>query len=77
MEIWTKDFWIAAVTRAIRTTAQVAVCAIGTNAFGITQVDWAGTASLAVGAGILSLLMAVGGLPEVKLGAQLAEKTNA
>jgi len=59
--------WIkAAAIRAIKTMAQTAVALIGTNAAGITGVDWVGVASGAILAGIVSLLTSVAtGLPEV------------
>ena len=59
--------WIkAAAVRAIKTMAQTAVALIGTNAAGITGVDWVGVASGAILAGIVSLLTSVAtGLPEV------------
>lgn len=55
----------AALIRAIRTVAQVAVATIGTTAT-LQEVDWALVASTSALAGILSILMALGGLPEVE-----------
>ena len=58
--------WLhAATVRAVRTTAQAAVAAIGGTA-AFHSVDWKVVASTAVLAGILSLLTSVAGLPEVK-----------
>lgn len=66
-----KEYWIrwgkAALVRAIRTVAQTAVALIGTNAIGITEVNWVGVASGAALAGIVSLLTSLGGIPEVKM----------
>lgn len=66
-----KEYWIkwakAAFVRAIRTVAQTAVALIGTNAIGITEVNWVGVASGAALAGIVSLLTSLGGIPEVKM----------
>ena len=64
--------WIkAAGVRAIKTMAQTAVALIGTNAAGITGVDWVGVASGAILAGIVSLLTSVAtGLPEVSTNAE-------
>ena len=60
--------WIkAAGIRAIKTVAQTAVALIGTNAIGITEVNWVGVASGAALAGIVSLLTSLGGIPEVKM----------
>ena len=66
-----KEYWIrwgkAALVRAIRTVCQTAVALIGTNAIGITEVNWVGVASGAALAGIVSLLTSLGGIPEVKM----------
>ena len=62
------EFWKAAGIRAVRTMAQTAVALIGTNAAGVTTVDWVGVASGAALAGIISILTSIGtGLPEVDL----------
>ena len=60
------NWWKAAGTRAIKTVAQSAIAIIGTNALGVTDVDWTAVASAAALAGIMSLLMSLAGLPEVK-----------
>lgn len=61
------DFIKAASIRAIRTMAQTAVALIGTNAIGVTEVNWMGVASGAALAGIVSVLTSVAtGLPEVE-----------
>ena len=66
-----KEYWIkwikAAGIRAIKTVAQTAVALIGTNAIGITEVNWVGVASGAALAGIVSLLTSLAGIPEVKM----------
>ena len=66
-----KEYWIrwgkAALVRAVRTVAQTAVALIGTNAIGITEVNWVGVASGAALAGVVSLLTSLGGIPEVKM----------
>lgn len=61
--------WIkAALVRAIKTAAQTAVALIGTNAIGITGVDWVAVASAAALAAVVSLLTSVAGIPEVRDG---------
>nr|DAX64470.1 MAG TPA: holin [Caudoviricetes sp.] len=65
MKTWVK----AAAIRAIKTAAQTAVALIGTNAIGITAVDWAAVASAAALAAVVSVLTSVAGIPEVKDGA--------
>lgn len=67
-----KEYWIkwvkAAGVRALKTVAQTAVALIGTNAIGVTDVDWVGVASGAALAGIVSLLTSLAGIPEVQEG---------
>lgn len=61
------DFWRAAGLRAVRTMAQTAVALIGTNAAGITDVNWIGVASGAALSGIVSVLTSIAtDLPEVR-----------
>ena len=65
-EYWIK--WIkAAGVRALKTVAQTAVALIGTNAIGITEVNWVGVASGAALAGVVSLLTSLAGIPEVDM----------
>lgn len=60
-----KNFLEAAFYRAIRTIAQTAVATIGVAGL-LTDVDWAVVFSTSILSGIISILMSVGGLPEVK-----------
>lgn len=55
----------AAMIRAARTMAQTAVATIGSAAV-LDDVNWGVTVSASVLAGLLSLLVAVGGLPEAE-----------
>lgn len=60
----TKEFWIAAGIRAIRTVCQTAVSVIGVSAV-MSEVDWLYVGSASLLAGILSILTSVAtGLPE-------------
>lgn len=59
-----KNWWKAALIRAVKTVCQTAVATIGTTAL-ITEVDWRVVASASILAGIISILTSVGGLPEV------------
>lgn len=65
------QYWIrwakAAGVRALKTVAQTAVALIGTNAIGITEVNWVGVASGAALAGVVSLLTSLAGIPEVDM----------
>lgn len=61
-----KDFWKAALIRAVRTVAQTAVAVIGTSAV-LEEVNWLGVASAAILAGAVSILTSIAtGLPEVE-----------
>ena len=60
-----KAWWKAAGIRALKTVAQAALGVIGTSAL-ISEVNWVLVASAAAMAGVLSLLMSLAGLPEVK-----------
>ena len=61
-----KDFWMAALNRAVRTVAQTAVATIGTAAL-MSQVNWTAVVSASVLAGVLSILTSIStGLPEVR-----------
>lgn len=55
----------AASIRAIKTVAETAVATIGTSAV-IAQVDWKLMVSASLLSGLLSLLISVKGLPEIK-----------
>lgn len=63
-----KNFVRATAIRAIRTMAQTAVALIGTNAVGVTDVNWVGVVSGAALSGIVSVLTSIAtGLPEVEV----------
>lgn len=60
-----KEFFKAALIRAIRTEAQTAVASISTGAL-ISEVNWVAVGSASLLAGILSILTSIAtGLPEV------------
>lgn len=62
-----KEFWKAVGIRALRTACQSAVALVGTNAVGVTDVNWVGVASGAALSAILSVLTSVAaGLPEAE-----------
>lgn len=65
-----KEYWkkwtAAAAVRALKTCAQTAVGMITVGA-AMKDLDWAFIGSVAVVAGIYSLLTSVAGLPEVPL----------
>lgn len=55
----------AAAIRAVKTVAETAAATIGTSAV-ISQVDWKLVVSASFLSGLLSLLISVKGLPEIK-----------
>ena len=63
-EYWKKWFKAAAI-RAIKTIAQTAVGMITVGA-AMSEINWLYVGSVALAAGILSLLTSVAGLPEVE-----------
>ena len=65
-QLKSKQWWKAAGTRCLKTIAQSALALIGTNAIGVTDVNWAAVASAAALAGVVSLLTSLAGLPEVE-----------
>lgn len=61
----TKEFWKAALVRALRTVAQTALAMIGTSVL-IQDVDWLAVGGTALLAGLVSVLTSIAtGLPEV------------
>ena len=63
--IFTKKWFVAALVRALRTMAQVALGLIPA-AVTITQVDWRTVLGTAALSGLASILMSLAGLPEAK-----------
>ena len=58
--------WLkAAGIRAIKTVAETAIATIGTSAI-ISDVDWKIVISASLLSGLLSLLISIKGLPEIK-----------
>ncbi len=69
--------WVqAALIRAVRTMAEAALATIGSSVL-ISEVNWTFVISASLLAGIVSILMALAGLPEVKqLEVDHNEKSN-
>ena len=64
---WTKDFWMAALNRAIRTGAQAALSMIvvGVSFF---DVDWLAVLGVVLTSMVVSILTSIAtGLPETKI----------
>lgn len=60
------DWLKAAGIRTIKTMAETAIAIIGTNALGITEVDWLGVGSAVLLSGVVTILTCIKGLPELK-----------
>lgn len=72
----TKEFWKAALIRALKTVCQTAIATIGTSIV-ITDVNWMYVLSASALSGILSLLTSISvGLPEVQLAETLYSLDN-
>lgn len=65
-KIFTKEWFVAAGLRALRTFAQTAIATISTTALTMSEVQWLTVASASVLAAILSMLTSIAGLPEVE-----------
>ena len=63
--IFTKQWFIAAGIRALKTVAQSAIATIGTAA-AMGEVNWTLVLSASALSGVLSLLTSLAGLPEVE-----------
>jgi hypothetical protein len=55
----TRKFWEDAGERTIRTIAQSLLALMGTDALGIVGLDWMQMGSVAIGAGLMSLLTSI------------------
>lgn len=64
-KLWSKNWWKAAGTRAIKTFAQTFVGSIAVG-MAISDINWFTVASIAAVASVLSLMTSIAGLPEVK-----------
>jgi hypothetical protein len=77
MKLDVKGFGRAVAIRAVRTFAEGMLGALGTTAVGVTQVDWAGAASVGATAAVVSVLIAIAtGLPEAENGLPEAEEAE-
>jgi hypothetical protein len=58
--MYTAHFWKAASERAVKTVAQALVALIGAASLDVLTVDWSQAVSVALGAGLVSLLTSIG-----------------
>ncbi len=66
----------AAGIRAIRTFAEAMLAYIGTGAVVLGDVNWIAALSAGGFGAVCAILLALAGLPEVKVEAQAQEETN-
>lgn len=72
----TKEFWKAALIRAIKTFAQAMVAQIGAGSVGIVAFDWVGALSVSAMAAVLSIFTSLAGLPEIAYSETLSALEN-
>ena len=60
MKIWLKKTGV----KILKTMAETALAVIGTNAVGITDVDWVGVGSAMLLSGVVTVLFNIKSLPE-------------
>lgn len=63
--MFTKEFWKAALIRAIRTFAESMLAYIGTGAAVLGDVNWLAALSAGAFGAVIAILIALTGLPEV------------
>lgn len=57
--------WLKFVSvRAVKTMAETALAVIGTNTFGITDVDWLGVLSACALSGVVTILFNIKAIPD-------------
>ena len=60
--------WLkAAGIRTVKTMAETAIAVIGTNAIGITEVDWLGVLSAVALSGVVTILFNIKNIPESEI----------
>ena len=64
--MFSKEWWKAALVRAVRTFAESALAYIGTGAVVLGDVNWLAVLSAGGFGFVCSLLLALTGLPEVE-----------
>ena len=55
----TKEFWLAALERAVKTFAQTAVALVGVELVSVVDLDWGQVGGVSATAAVLSLLTSV------------------
>lgn len=70
-ELGRRDFWLAALERAIKTFCQSLLALLGTNVTSITDVDWGQALGIAGLAAIASILFSISSVSVGKSGPSL------
>lgn len=73
MKVNWKEWWKAALIRAIRTFAEAALAYIGTGAVVLGDVNWLAVLSAGAFGFITAILLALTGLPEVSKEPEMIE----
>jgi hypothetical protein len=60
LKIWLKSVGL----KTVKTMAETAIAVIGTNAIGITEVDWMGVGSAVLLSGVVTILFNIKSIPE-------------
>lgn len=64
-EVFHVKQWLKKVgIRTIKTMAEIAITVIGTNAVGVTDVDWVGVGSAVLLSGVVTILFNIKSIPE-------------
>ena len=72
--MFTKEFWLTALTRGVRTFAESALAFIGTGAVVLGDVNWIGVLSAGAFGFVTSILLAIAtGIPEASKKKESAE----
>lgn len=57
--------WLKSIAiKTVKTMAETAIAVIGTNAIGITDVDWLGVGSAVLLSGVVTILFNIKNMPE-------------
>lgn len=57
--MFTREFWVEASQRAIRTFSQTFISVVGVSSFSVWSLDWKQTLGVSLGSALLALLMAI------------------
>lgn len=74
MSIFTRAFWTAALERATKSAAQVAILVLGADQLNVLSADWPDVGGFALGGFVLSLLTSVASAGVAGTGPSLANE---